>query len=66
MRHEGDTQALRRALDTLEVRLVYEEVGEKLCILAAPFVAYFLDRNKETSVPAGQLVLVRKFYLFDY
>ena len=50
LRHEGNLTALRSALDMLEVRLVYEEVGEKLCILVAPFLAYMLDRGKEGSL----------------
>ena len=41
----------------LEVRLVYEEVGEKLCILVAPFLAYYLDRGKEDRARGGQLVV---------
>ena len=45
LRYEGDPEGLNIALDMLEVRLVYEEVGEKLCILVAPLVAYYLDRG---------------------
>ena len=55
LRHEGDPAGLRMALDTLEVRLVYEEVGEKLCLLVAPFVVYSLDRDKEGTASAEQL-----------
>ena len=57
LRHEGDPANLRRALDTLEVRLVYEEVGEKLCILVAPLVAYYLDRGREAAAPVEQLIV---------
>ena len=57
LRHDGDPAALRSALDMLEVRLVYEEVGEKLCILVAPILAYMLDRGKEGRAPIGQLFL---------
>ena len=57
LRHEGDPVGLRSALDTLEVRLVYEEVGEKLCLLVAPFLVYSLDRGKEETAAAGQLAL---------
>ena len=46
---------LRSALDMLEVRLVYEEVGEKLCLLAAPFIVYRLDRDKEETATGGEL-----------
>ena len=53
LRHEGDPVGLRTALDTLEVRLVYEEVGEKLCLLVAPFLAYSLDRDKEETETAS-------------
>ena len=55
LRHEGDPAALRRALDMLEVRLVYEEVGEKLCLLVAPMIAYSLGRGKEETATAEQL-----------
>ena len=55
LRHEGDPANLRRALDTLEVRLVYEEVGEKLCLLVAPLIAYSLDRGKEGASTVGEL-----------
>ena len=55
LRHEGDPVALRGALDMLEVRLVYEEVGEKLCLLVAPFIAYSLDRGKEERATIEQL-----------
>ena len=40
----------------LEVRLVYEEVGEKLSLLVAPFLAYSLDRGKEEASSVEQLV----------
>ena len=55
LRHEGDPAGLRMALDTLEVRLVYEEVGEKLCLLVAPLIAYSLDRGKEGASTVGEL-----------
>ena len=57
LRHEADPVALRNALDMLEVRLVYEEVGEKLTILVAPFLAYMLDRGKEGRASVAQLSL---------
>ena len=57
MRHEGDPVGLRKALDVLEVRLVYEEVGEKLCLLVAPFIAYSLDRDKDGRASGEQLAL---------
>ena len=57
LRHEGDPAALRGALDMLEVRLVYEEVGEKLCLLVAPFIVYSLDRGKEGRASGEQLAL---------
>ena len=41
----------------LEVRLVYEEVGEKLCLAVAPFVAYSLDRGKKETASAEQLAI---------
>ena len=39
----------------LEVRLVYEEVGEKLCLLVAPFIVFSLDRGKEDTSTTGEL-----------
>ena len=39
----------------LEVRLVYEEVGEKLCLLVAPMIAYSLGLGKEETATAEQL-----------
>ena len=57
LRHEGDRAGLRKTLDMLEIRLVYEEVGEKLCILVSPLLAYYLDRGKEDRARGGQLVV---------
>ena len=37
---------------------MYEEIGEKLAILVSPFLAYYLDRGKETRVQAGRLAVV--------
>ena len=39
----------------LEVRLVYEEVGEKLSILVAPLIAYSLDSGNKGTPSAEQL-----------
>ena len=63
LRYEGDPPALRRALDMLEVRLVYEEIGEKVCLLVAPFIAHSLDRGKEGRASAEQLAFAT-FYVF--
>ena len=41
----------------LEVRLVYEEIGEKLCLIVAPFISYSLDRGKEENSPGEQLAV---------
>ena len=54
-RHEHDRPALRRALDLFEVRLVYEEIGEKAVILTAPATGYYLDRRKEEHASTTQL-----------
>ena len=53
LRHEGDRAGLRKALDMLEIRLVYEEVGEKLCILVAPFLAVLPRPARKTAREAG-------------
>ena len=58
LRHEGDPVALRSALDMLEVRLVYEEIGEKLCLLVSPFIAYSLDRDKEGTATGEELAVL--------
>ena len=47
LRHEGNAEGLRRTLDIHEVRLVYEEIGEKMCIVTAPFIALMMDRNRD-------------------
>ena len=38
-RYSDEPEKLRLALATLEVRLVYVQIGEKVCILAAPYMA---------------------------
>ena len=34
---------------------MYEEIGEKLCLLVAPLLAFSLDRDKEGTASAGDL-----------
>ena len=34
---------------------MYEEIGEKLCLLVAPLIAYSLDRGKEDRASVEQL-----------
>ena len=46
-RHANDPEKLRQALDILETRLVYEQIGEKYCIFVAPFMAYMLSKDLE-------------------
>ena len=49
----------------LEVRLVYEEVGEKLCLLVAPFLVYSLDRDKEEAASVEQLAFATFLRFYD-
>ena len=46
-RHADDPEKLRQALDIFETRIVYEQIGEKFCILVAPFMAYMLSKDLE-------------------
>ena len=57
LRHEATRLVSREALDRLEVQLVYEEVGEKLCLLVAPFIAHVLNRDKEGTGTGEQLAV---------
>ena len=46
-RYENQPEELRQALSLFEYRLLYEQIGEKYCILAAPFMAYMLSKDLE-------------------
>ena len=46
-RHAHDPDKLRQALDIIETRMVYEQIGEKYCLLVAPFMAYMLSKDLE-------------------
>ena len=57
-RHENDAEGLRKALDVLEIRIVYEEIGEKIAIFVAPFVVTRLDPGRSAMRLAGFAALL--------
>ena len=56
LKFRGDPVSFQKALDVLEVRIVYEQIAEKISIIAAPFVAYNLGDH--SWAVAGRMAYV--------
>ena len=67
--HRNDPERLKTEKKTLELRLVYEAIGEKMCIMTGPFIAIALaptmqgDDDDAHFMTPSELAEVGTWYL---